>query len=124
MIETNEYIVLDDTERYIDKGAPVNVGENKEQKIIGVTLILLAITIALTQIQQVCINANTGKAGIDLVDLNRATKQELEVLPDIGPILACRIIEARPFYSVEELKNICGIGETIFVKVRRLVKVD
>ena len=38
-----------------------------------------------------------------LVNLNTATQAELEALPGIGPTLARRIIEARPFRSAEGL---------------------
>lgn len=60
----------------------------------------------------------------DLLDLNQATNDQLESLPGIGEALAEEIINARPFYSVEELKRVPGIGEKIYVKVRGLVKVD
>ena len=48
------------------------------------------------------------------LDLNRATAEELELLPRIGPTLARRIIEDRerrgPFRSVGELTRVRGIG--------------
>lgn len=48
------------------------------------------------------------------LDLNRASAEELELLPRIGPTLARRIVEDRarrgPFRSVEELTRVRGIG--------------
>lgn len=51
---------------------------------------------------------STSAAG--LVNLNTADKAALESLPGVGPALADRIIAARPFKSVEDLKNVQGIG--------------
>jgi hypothetical protein len=49
-----------------------------------------------------------------LIDLNKAPKNELLLLPGIGEVLAERIIEYRqdvaPFKKVIELENITGIG--------------
>lgn len=63
----------------------------------------------------------------DLLDLNTATIYELEELPDIGPVLAQRILDYRDanggFVSVEELKNVDGIGDKIFESVVNLVEV-
>ncbi len=48
------------------------------------------------------------------LDLNRATKEDLEALPGIGPVLAGRIIEYRrshgPFRQIEDLEQVSGIG--------------
>ncbi|MFS8884861.1 phospholipase D-like domain-containing protein [Synechococcus sp. H70.2] len=48
--------------------------------------------------------------GSSLVNLNTATAAELEQLPGVGPDLAQRIIEARPFSSLEDLQRVKGIG--------------
>lgn len=51
-------------------------------------------------------------AGIAL-DLNQATIDELQALPDIGPALAARMVAARraaPFRSRRELLRVPGIG--------------
>lgn len=49
------------------------------------------------------------------VDVNTATRAELERLPGLGPALANRIVEERsrngPFSSVEGIKRVSGIGD-------------
>ena len=49
------------------------------------------------------------------VDLNSATVADLDALPGIGPVLAQRIVDWRteqgPFASVEQLREVTGIGE-------------
>ncbi len=61
------------------------------------------------------------------LDLNRATEQELEALPGIGPVLAERIVEYRQsrgvFRDVEQLRNVKGIGKKKFERLRALVNV-
>ena len=44
------------------------------------------------------------------IDVNRASTEELERLPRIGPALAARIVAHRPFSSVEDLGRVPGIG--------------
>jgi len=68
-----------------------------------------------------------GAGGGGLVDLNRATVQELDALPGIGPVLAQRIVAHRdeqgPFRSVDQLDDVPGIGPTIFAELAELVTV-
>ena len=44
------------------------------------------------------------------VDINTASAQELQALIGIGVVLAQRIIDVRPFYSLDELTKVNGIG--------------
>jgi len=52
------------------------------------------------------------------VDLNRATAEELEAIPGIGPKLARRIIEHREmhgaFRSPEEITAVPGVGDVLY----------
>lgn len=55
------------------------------------------------------------------LDLNRATRQELQRLPGIGPKLSQRILDARatkPFRSVDDLRRVPGIGPKTLEKLR------
>ncbi len=44
------------------------------------------------------------------LDVNTASLSELENVPGIGPSIAERIIEARPFKSADDLQRVKGIG--------------
>jgi competence protein ComEA len=63
-----------------------------------------------------------------LLDLNRATSQDLDALPGVGPKLAERIMEYREsvgvFHTLEELRAVKGIGKKTFERIRPLVTVS
>lgn len=62
-----------------------------------------------------------------LLNLNTATTEQLEELPGIGPVLAGAILDERErrggFGSVNELREVRGIGEKRFADLRDLVTV-
>jgi competence protein ComEA len=62
-----------------------------------------------------------------LLNLNRATEQDFDALPGIGPQLAERIMSYRQsvgvFHSLEELRAVKGIGKKKFERIRSLVTV-
>jgi beta-lactamase superfamily II metal-dependent hydrolase len=55
------------------------------------------------------------------INLNTATVRELEALPGVGPILARRIIEGRPYASVDELDRVREIGPKRLEEIRPFV---
>ncbi|QGK69233.1 ComEA family DNA-binding protein [Allosaccharopolyspora coralli] len=63
----------------------------------------------------------------DVIDLNTAGTGELEELPGVGEVTAERIVQWRdengPFTSVEQLREVDGIGEARFGRLRDLVRV-
>lgn len=66
-----------------------------------------------------------GRNGAHLahaINVNTATQEELESLPGIGPALARRIVEGRPYRSVDDLRRIKGIGEKKWEEIRPLVR--
>ena len=65
----------------------------------------------------------TGSAFAGL-NLNTATQAELEALPGVGGKIAGDIVKARPFKSVDDLKNVKGIGNAKFDKLKAMVEVE
>tara|TARA_R110002124_G_scaffold254181_1_gene419701 strand:- start:51 stop:500 length:450 start_codon:yes stop_codon:yes gene_type:complete len=58
------------------------------------------------------------------IHLNTATMEELMTLPRVGPTLAERIMEGRPFDDVERLIKVQGIGEATLEVLRDHVTVE
>ena len=62
-----------------------------------------------------------------IVNINTATQTELETLPGIGPSTALKIINYRKengkFSSIEDLKNVNGIGDNKFEALKKYITV-
>uniref|UniRef100_K3WUS6 Endonuclease/exonuclease/phosphatase family domain-containing protein 1 n=1 Tax=Globisporangium ultimum (strain ATCC 200006 / CBS 805.95 / DAOM BR144) TaxID=431595 RepID=K3WUS6_GLOUD len=56
-----------------------------------------------------------------LVDINEASEEELRQLPGIGPVIAMRITNARPFFRKEDLLAVKGIGTATYHKLHSQV---
>ena len=65
----------------------------------------------------------TAGAG-GMVNINTASRAELETLTGIGPVKAQAIIDARPFRTIEEVMKVRGIKEETFSKIKDHITVN
>ena len=67
-------------------------------------------------------------AALAAVNLNTATKEELDGINGIGPVKAQAILDHRkkngPFKSVDDLQNVKGFGDKSVGKVRSKLTVE
>jgi hypothetical protein len=64
------------------------------------------------------------EAQAQYVDLNTATKAELESLPGIGERMSSEIIQRRPIAVFEDLLAIPNFGRSRLERIRQLVSID
>jgi competence protein ComEA len=73
------------------------------------------------------LDVNSAEETLGLININKASKQELMTLPGIGEAKAESIISYREehdgFQSIEDLQKIVGIKEAIFQKVKDFITV-
>lgn len=59
-----------------------------------------------------------------LLDVNRASIEELEALPWVGPVLAAEIVRHRPYRDVSELARVPGLGPRGLERLAALLRVE
>ncbi len=68
-----------------------------------------------------------SKAAEEKVNINSASVKELQTLPQIGAVVAQRIVDYRGkngrFSKIEEIMKVKGIGEKTFLKIKPLITV-
>ena len=68
---------------------------------------------------------NGGNSKSGLININTANETELDSLPGIGPSIAAKIINYREengdFASIEDIKNVNGIGDSKFEELKDLI---
>ncbi len=58
------------------------------------------------------------------INVNADTAEDLTSLPGVGPILAGRIVEGRPYTTADDLQSVKGIGPIRLARMRHRVLVN
>jgi len=67
------------------------------------------------------VQSMAGASGISasgLIDINAASESELDTLSGIGPVTAGKIIDNRPYGSLEELVSKKAVSSSVFEKIK------
>ena len=75
-------------------------------------------------------SANTSSSSSNKtskININKATQTELETIPGVGPSTALKIIDYRDengkFSSIEDIRNVSGIGDAKYEKMKDYIAV-
>jgi len=99
--------IVDEEKIYIPK-----VGENSDSSNVD------------GDMDNMDINGASENSNSNKININTCTKEELMSLPGIGDVLSDRIIEYRKttkFNTIEDIKNVSGIGEAKFNDIKELI---
>ena len=58
------------------------------------------------------------------VNINTASKDLLDALPEIGPVKAQAIIDGRPYQKIEDVMKVKGIKQATFDKIKDKITVN
>lgn len=53
-----------------------------------------------------------------LININSSSQSQLEALPGVGPVTAKKIIDNRPYQTLEELLSKKAVGQALFEKIK------
>ena len=104
------------------------VGEdNSSQRAVSLQYITTSKTVTSKTAENEVVSG-TKPSVTEKININTATVEELDTLPDIGPAKAKAIVEYRDteskFFEIEDIKNVSGIGEKTFEKLKDLITVE
>ena len=97
--------------------------KNKSRIVMLALLLMLGVRIAVSHPQASSKPASTtAKAAAgDLLDINSATKEQLDALPGIGEKYAQKIIDGRPYAKKTDLVSKKIIPQATYNKIKDLV---
>ena len=106
----------------IEESQKVNE-QNQKENVIDETSKYVTSSGGVIQEQQTNENVDAKKS--EKININTATQTELETLPGIGPSTSLKIVNYREengnFKSIEEIKEVSGIGDAKYENIKDLI---
>lgn len=68
-------------------------------------------------------SASSNSPNSTLININSATLSELDGLSGVGPVTAQKIIDGRPYSSIEDLRSKKIVGQSVFEKIKDKISI-
>ena len=68
-------------------------------------------------------NTTSDSVNSTLININSASKTQLDELPGVGDVTAQKIIDGRPYAAIEDLKSLEGISTNLYNKIVSLITI-
>ena len=104
----------------------LNKNVQNEEENVDETSKYVTTSSGVTDVQETRVEESGEK--IEKVNINTASQTELETLPGIGPSTSLKIVNYREengdFDSIEEIKEVSGIGDVKYENIKDLICVE